>query len=145
MPRHRIELRHEFDAPPERVFDYFAAHETFANLWPAKITRLRDGDEERDGVGSVREIRVGPLAFEETIVTYQRPALLEYRITRGGPLRNHHGRIAFHPQGAGTRLEYSIEFDGRVPLIGGLIAKSLVRDFERGVIPVAAELAAAAA
>lgn len=142
MPAHRVDLTHTVAAPVEAVFDFFSDHDKFGRLWPAKIRRIRTGEREANGVGSVREIRIGPLRFEETIVSSRRPELLEYRISRGGPLRNHHGRIEFHPCDTGTRIVYTISFDARVPFTGGLIARQLAGDWARGIGPVAAEIEA---
>ncbi len=142
MPEHKITLEHEFLASPEQVFDYFADHEKFGRLWPAKIRRIKTGESEPNGIGSVREIRVGPVRLEETIVSFRRPELLEYRVTRGGPLKNHLGHIEFHrSDSGGTRIFYTIEYDGRFPLVGGLIGKQLRRDWTQGVSRVEQELA----
>lgn len=140
MNPQRLQLEHLFRSSPERVFAFFADHEQFGRIWPGRTRRVRDGDEETNGLGSVREIAVGPVRFQETVTAFQRPLLIEYRITQGSPLKNHFGRIEFHPAGAGCRLDYRIEFEGRLPLIAPLVARSLARDFKRGLAGLASEL-----
>ena len=59
---HHVHIEHRFAKAPARIFDHLAEHENLAEVFDAKITRLRDGqDGERNGVGSVRELRIGPL------------------------------------------------------------------------------------
>ncbi len=61
MRAYRVHVSHDFAKPPERVFAYMAEHENLGPLFGAEITRLRDGDTERNGVNSVRKLKVGPL------------------------------------------------------------------------------------
>lgn len=144
MARYRLHIEHRFASPVDQVFEFFADHEQFGRIWPGQTRRVRDGELEANGVGSVREVRVGPVRFEETTVALERPQRLEYTITRGSPLKNHYGRIAFLPDGSGCRIDYHIEFDGRWPLIGrligALVARSLPADFKRGIAALSAEL-----
>jgi uncharacterized protein YndB with AHSA1/START domain len=140
MPKHRIQLSHQFASTPDQVFEFFSDHLQFGRIWPGKTRRVRDGDTESNGLGSVREIQVGPIRFEETVVSFARPQRIEYTITRGSPLKNHHGRIEFHPDGSGCRVDYQIEFDGRFPLIGAHVARQLPKDFQRGLQALQHEL-----
>jgi hypothetical protein len=95
---------------------------------------MRDGDTSRNGVGSVRRLKVGPLPeFEETVTKDVANELIEYRITKGGVLNNHRGEMRFSSQGQGSRLVYVIEFDGKVPLTGPLIKASLERSVRAGL------------
>lgn len=140
MPRHQVVIEHHFASDPATVFAFFADHEQFGRLWPGRTRRIATGQDDPNGVGSVREIRLGPVRFEETVVTFQRPHLIEYTVTRGSPIKNHHGRIEFHPEGTGCRIDYRIRFDGRFPLIGALVARNLPRDFTAGLAAVGADL-----
>ncbi len=145
MSQHQITLERHFRAPPAAVFAAMADHETFGQIWPGRTQRIREGEDAPNGVGSVRRISVGPISLEETTITHEPDSLIEYTITRGSPLRNHHGRIALSPQGEGTQMHYVIRFECRIPLLGGLIARQLERDFHRGVEPWAARLEAGTA
>ena len=57
----RIEIDHDFSLPVERLYAYLSEHENLGPLFGAKIARVRDGDSERNGTGSVRQLRVGIL------------------------------------------------------------------------------------
>ena len=73
MRAHHVHIEHHFQKPPEAIFAYLAEHENLADVFGAKITRLRDGqDGERNGVGSVRQLQIGPLPpFEETVTEFE--------------------------------------------------------------------------
>lgn len=145
-PRHCVRFHQHFAAPIKQVFEFMLDHEQFGRIWPGAFRRIQDAPAgtNPNGLGSVREIRIGPIRFEETIVTCEPHSLIEYRVTRGSPIRNHLGRMAFSAVGNGTELDYVIRFDARIPCTGRLIENSLVRDWNRGIASIVAELEAAA-
>ena len=112
----QINVSKEFDVSVERLFAHLAEHENLQRLFtPARVRRLTSGSETRNGVGSSRSIRPGPLpAFVETVTAYRENESIEYRITRGSPLRNHKGEIMFEKLGpARSRVTFRIAFEGR--------------------------------
>ena len=127
----------DFSKPPERVFAFLAEHENLEQLFGAKITRIKDGDDgQRNGVGSVRRLKVGPLPpFEETIIEFVPDELIRYMITKGSLLNHHHGEMLLTPaaSGDGTHLRYEIAFELKVPGLGGVVAKNLQRDIAAGL------------
>lgn len=133
----RVLVERDFALPVARVYGYLAEHENLAPLFGAKVTRLRDGDASRNGVGSVRRLKVGPLPpFEETVTQAVDGELVEYRITKGSPLRDHVGRMEFSPHGAGTHLRYTIDFGAVVPGLDKVIAVGLARTVRKGLATV---------
>lgn len=125
MPRQRVVFKKQYPQPPDQVFPLFADHHRFGKLLGAPIKRIKDAPAGTDpnGVGSVRRIAGGPFAFEETVLTAEPLELIEYTVSRGGPIKNHLGRIEFRPtKNGGTALHYTIEFDGRIPGSGKVIA-----------------------
>jgi len=132
----RVIVDHDFPVPIERSFAYLAEHENLGVLFGAKVTRLRDGtDGERNGVGSVRQLRVGPLPpFVETVTEVVPNELIRYRITKGSPLRDHRGEMRFTPNADGTsHLHYEISFGAVVPGLDFVIAKGLKGNIEKGL------------
>jgi uncharacterized protein YndB with AHSA1/START domain len=134
----RIVIDRDFSLPPERVFAYLAEHEHLEALFGAKVTRVRDGDDgERNGVGSVRSLKIGPLpAFEETVTEFVPGELIRYRITKGSPLRDHEGVMRFSGDGDGTRLRYEIAFGAVVPGLDRVVAAGLRRNIAKGLTRV---------
>ncbi|MCW3063606.1 MAG: hypothetical protein JWN32_778 [Solirubrobacterales bacterium] len=127
MPMRRVHLTHTFALPVARVFAFLSEHENLSLLFRAPVRRLRSGERFRNGVGSSRRIgpRV-PLGLEETVVEFVPDELIVYRITRGGPLREHRGtmRFAALPDG-GSRLDYEIRFRSPVPGLAAGVARML--------------------
>ena len=135
MSQQRIEIVQEFSQPVEQLFAYLSEHENLATLFaPAKVTRVRNGDTSRNGIGSVRSLRIllAP-PFEETVTAFKENELIEYRITKGSPLKNHHGVMKFYPFNGGSRLHYTIVFEGQLPLVARLIKPALDRAIRKGL------------
>ena len=137
MRAHWVHVTRELAAPPEAVFDHLAEHENLAEMFGAKVKRLNDGtDGTRNGAGSRRELRIAPGAppFEETTTVYERPSLIEYRITKGSPLRDHVGIMRFEPTpSGGTRFDYRIRLASRVPGLAPIVKASLTRSIHKGL------------
>jgi uncharacterized protein YndB with AHSA1/START domain len=136
---HHLIVDRDFQQPPERVFEYLAEHENLAVLFGAKVTRLQDGrDGERNGVGSVRKLNVGPgPAFEETVTEFERPSRIVYRITKGSPLRGHVGVMTFEPVGRGcTHFHYDIRLASPIPGLAAIVRASLTRSVNKGLTVV---------
>ena len=135
MRAYRVHVSHDFAKPPERVFAYMAEHENLGPLFGAEITRVCDGDTERNGVNSVRKLKVGPLPpFEETVHEYVPNERILYRITKGGPLKDHVGVLEFSPTpGGGTHLEYNIRIASAVPGLAPIVASQLTRDIAKNL------------
>jgi uncharacterized membrane protein len=135
---HRVHVEQDFARPVSEVFEHLAEHENLEPLFGAKIKRVKDGDDgNRNGVGSVRELRVGPPfapTFDETVTEYTPDELIRYRITRGGVIKNHEGVMRFSSRpGGGSHLDYVITFDGKLPLIGTLVQLALGRSVSAGL------------
>jgi uncharacterized protein YndB with AHSA1/START domain len=132
----RVVIEHDFRVPVQRAFDHLSEHENLEVLLGAKITRLSDGtDGTRNGVGSVRRLKVGPLPpFEETVTEVIPNELIRYRITKGSPMRDHSGEMRFSPNGAdGSHLRYEISFGAVVPGLDVLVAAGLRRNIPKGL------------
>ena len=134
-PPQRVHITHEYKSDPQTVFEKLAEHENLGPVFGAKITRVSDGATTRNGVGSVRRIKIGPLpAFEETTTTARPNELIEYKITKGSPLRGHWGR-----RGADTdrRRRDETGLHDRLRLsdtgLAALVGKALASAIKRGV------------
>ena len=111
------------DAPVERVFDAVSDHESFLRSeGGVSATVLREGERERNGVGCLREVRVGRrVRYLEEITAWERPSSFEYMIRETSlPLRHAGSRLTFTPEGRGTEVEWTSHFEITVPIIGGL-------------------------
>jgi uncharacterized protein YndB with AHSA1/START domain len=132
---HHVHIEHEFAKPPELIFAQLSEHENLAAVFGAKVTRLRDGEGERNGVGSMRKLQIGPLPpFEETVTEFVVPERIVYKITKGSPLRGHLGVMTFAatPSG-GTRFVYDIRIASPIPGIAPLVRASLTRSIAQAL------------
>jgi len=138
MRAHHVHVEHRFEKPPERIFAYLAEHENLAEVFGAKVRRLHDGEDgERNGVGSVRQLRIGPLPpFEETVSEFLPNERIVYRITKGSPLRGHVGVMTFEPADGGTRFVYDIRLASPIPGLAAVVRASLTRSIERSLASV---------
>ena len=136
-----VHIEHDFAKPPERVFAHLAEHENLAAVFGAKIKRLCDGEAgERNGVGSCRQLKIGPLApFEETVTEFVPSQRIVYRITKGSPLRGHVGTMTFAPVAGGTRFVYDIRLASPIPGLARVVRASLTRSIERALPTVERE------
>ncbi|HXP38369.1 MAG TPA: SRPBCC family protein [Solirubrobacteraceae bacterium] len=135
MRAHHVQIEHEFAKPPERIFAYLSEHENLAEVFGAKVTRLRDGEDQRNGVGSVRKLQIGPLPpFEETVTEFVVPERIVYKITKGSPLRGHLGVMTFAatPSG-GTRFVYDIRIASPIPGLAPLVRAALTRSITQAL------------
>ena len=135
MKEHWVHVEQNFTADRETVFNHLAEHENLAPIFGAKITRVCDGDTERNGVGSKRLVKVGPTpAVEETITVFKPYELVEYRITHGGPLKNHVGILKFTElPGNGTHLDYRIRVQSKYPGLALILSRVLGSGITKGL------------
>ena len=132
----RVFAERDFDQPPDRLFAYLSEHEHLGDLFGMRVERVRDGENgERNGVGSVRRLSFGGmLPVEETITAFEPNRRIEYRITKGSPLRDHRGEMLFSERpGGGTHLRYEIEFGGKFPGADRIVARGLRRSIPKGL------------
>jgi uncharacterized protein YndB with AHSA1/START domain len=132
-----LHYEQDYAAPPERVFAYLSDHENLGVVFaPMRIERLRDGDSERNGVGSVRRLSLkGMLPFEETVTGVVPNERIEFRISKGSPLKHHFGVMRFTPtENGGTHLDYTITFDalpGVAQAVAAILRKAVSDGLER--------------
>ena len=137
-----VTVEQDFTASVDRVFAHLSEHENLAEVFGAKVERLEDGQAERNGVGSRRRMRIGPTApFEETVTRFEPGELIEYRITKGTPLRDHVGVMRFTSRpGGGSHLDYRIRIASRVPGVAPLVKAATTRSLTQGLAKVDARL-----
>jgi hypothetical protein len=133
MAHHTVEVVHASARPVQELFAELADHDRLRRVFGVPVRRIRDGQGELNGVGSVRRLGLGPLGIEETVTAIDRHRSIEYRITRGaGPVRNHRGRLQFSSVGTGSRVIWTIDYD-TLPVVGTALRAVLARVLSRGL------------
>ncbi|MEJ7634079.1 SRPBCC family protein [Aeromicrobium sp.] len=131
----RVHVTHTYTSDPATVFEKLSEHENLGPVFGAKIKRVCDGDTSRNGAGSTRSLKIGPLpAFQETTTRADPHSLIEYKISKGGPLRGHWGVQKLTPTAdGGTTLDYTIGFDAPVPGMAPVVGKILTASIKKGL------------
>lgn len=140
MTYRTITLGIDFPQPVTAVFAHLSKHENLAGVFGMPISRIATSSDpaEPDGIGSVRRLKLGPLAIEETITGFEKNRLIEYRVTKGGFMKHHLGTMRFSEQGSGSRLDYTVEIESSIPLVTGPLVKSLEHGMRSGLTKLAA-------
>ena len=119
MTQQFIELNLEFNAPVDEVFNLLSDHQQMGKILNTSVRRVKDGDPQLNGLGSVRRIAPVPLPgvpFEETVTRFEPNRLIEYTVSKGSPIKNHLGRMVFTEADQKTKLQYTIQFESKLPL-----------------------------
>ncbi len=129
-----IHIAQGFDAPVAEVFSVLSDHERFGQLIGVTMKRTKEGADGANGLGSVRSVHIGPLpSFDETITRFEENALIEYKITRGSPIKNHVGTLRFAERDGRTHLDYTIELESKIPFTTGVIKTALASGISKGL------------
>jgi hypothetical protein len=112
-----------FAVEPDVLFDRLAEHETMNEIYPSTTTRLSDGEDARNGVGSSRSMKQlrGFLTLVETVTRYEPPAFIEYRLESGAGflVKEHIGEMHITPSPTGgSDLLYEIRVTSPIPGVG---------------------------
>ena len=124
--------------PVDHVWSVLSDHEGMSAWAPGlKVTLVEEGAGDRNGLGAVRRIDApGPApAIIEEVVIFDAPNQLGYRAKAGVPFKNYGGTVTLTPAGAGTRIDYRLTIDERVPLVekgaAALVARVLLTGLVR--------------
>lgn len=142
--RGRREVRAEawIAAPPADVWRLLADHEGMPRWLPVReVVRRRPGAPDPDGLGAVRTVKSGGLAFDEEIVEWKPAERLGYRLTGGAPLRDHRGVVRLAAEDGGTCVVWSVGFRPWIPGTGWLVERQVRSLLEGGLRGLARALA----
>ncbi len=146
MGEQHIEITQLFDAPVDTIFNILTDHQAFGQLINAEIKRIVDSPgNNKNGLGSVRRVKAFPApAFEETVIAFKPNLLLEYEVSKGSPIKNHKGRMEFFNERGKTRVNYTIDFEPKLPFIflGFILKKVLEKSLGDGLKKLAGRYSA---
>ncbi len=129
-----INIRKVIPLPVEETFAILSDHNRLGPILGLPVKRVREGEGSVNGLGSVRKMAFWPIDFDETVTAIEPNALIEYKITRGSPLKNHRGTVAFSAQGdQATEVIWDIEYDMGVPVLGSVIKRVLTIAIGKGL------------
>lgn len=125
-----IQVKQEFNAPVDQVFDLLSKHATYNIAFaPVQVVRVKDStDPERpDGLGSIRRMGFGPIKpIQEQITLVDVNKRIEYKLINNPLIKHHLGMIEFTELASNkTRVDYTIELQARAPFVSKLILAQL--------------------
>lgn len=127
------EFKVHIEAPVERVWDFWSDYEGYAILKGiGKAKLLREGRDEKNGVGAVRKIRILGITFVEEIVAFDRPQRIEYRVRKCTiPMEHEIGIMEFTENGGGTDINWSTTSELKIPKVAFILLPVLGIAFNR--------------
>lgn len=133
MSQTRVTASATVQRPVDHVWEVLTDHEGMSSWGPGlKVTLETPGTIERNGLGAVRRIaapRPAPAIVEE-VVAFEPGSRFGYRAKSGVPFKNYGGEVVLTPAGTGTRIDYSVTLDPRLPLVekgaAALVARGLL-------------------
>ena len=103
-----IQVKKEFNAPIEQVFDLLSKHATYNVAFaPIQVERTQDSTDSQypDGLGSIRRLGFGPIKpLQEQITLFQPNQRIEYKIIKNPLIKHHLGIIEFEALSAQKTL-----------------------------------------
>jgi uncharacterized protein YndB with AHSA1/START domain len=131
-----IDLDKTLAAPIGGVFELLTDHAGYTRFRGFSTAELvREGTDDRNGLGAVRRLGAYGLRFDEEITAFERPTRMDYLIRKVNlPLRHDGGTITLSPEGTGTRVLWRSTFTIPVPVVGRPFAAILAASLRRGFI-----------
>jgi uncharacterized protein YndB with AHSA1/START domain len=131
---YEIRVSRTLQAPAEHVFELISDHENYKRFRGATSSRLiTEGREERNGLGAVRRIALGPIHFIEEITAFERPGRMDYLIREVNlPMRHEGGSILLTPRGERTDVLWTSRFETTSRLFGRGLGVVAVQALTRG-------------
>lgn len=134
MRRQEISVTQSFSTPVENVFAALADHNRLSTVLGVPVRRIKDGQDDPNGVGSIRRIGPAPLGTQETVTDFQPNERVAYRISKfGGPIRNHRGEVLFAATDSGCDVTWNIVFETFPDIVGQGLRTVLKTGVARGL------------
>jgi uncharacterized protein YndB with AHSA1/START domain len=129
-----VHVNIHINAPIGQVFEAVSDHERFLVTADGTRTKLlRRGSAERNGLGCVREVKVGRRAwYVEEITAWERPAYFEYTIRNASmPIHHERSRLRFTAADGGTDVEWTSRFTIPIPILGGFLGATAAKLYSK--------------
>jgi carbon monoxide dehydrogenase subunit G len=126
---HSVHAAVSIDAKPEDVFAFVSDHERFLR-GPGFTCRLvKQGRDERNGVGAVREVTAPGSVFTEEVIEFNPPRQFAYVVRKiVGPMAplapvHERGWIELSAEGRRTRVDWFSKFGDSAPIAGWVLER----------------------
>jgi hypothetical protein len=135
-----VENEIDIHAPRELVWRHLTDHAAMGDwsLFDGRV--VREGPDDPDGPGCLRELTAPGLRITEEVIAWQEGSHYAYRLRSGAPFRRHQGDIYLWEEDGRTRVRWAIRFDSWVPFSGRITALLLRLVFRRDLKRLKARL-----
>jgi hypothetical protein len=128
----KVVVQASIEHPIVDVFALVSDHEKFVSGISGTTTRiLKAGAEDRNGLGCIREVRVGNrVRYVEEITQWQPPNSFEYLIREASiPIRHYGSRLDFTTHKESTGVTWQSHFDVPIPILGWAFGQLMKRRY----------------
>ena len=137
-----VQVNIHINAPMAQVFAVISDHERFLRSADGTKTKLlQEGSTERNGLGCLREVKVGQRAwYVEEITGWERPAFFEYTIRKASmPMRHERSRLSFTAADGGTDVQWTSRFSIPIPILGFFLGVAAVKLYSKAFLSLLTE------
>lgn len=115
-------VKRVFKAPIDQVFEAVINADNYLRLPKlVSVDRVKESVKDKDGIGTIREVKLGLVWFREEFIYFERPTRVDYRIIKSRPHFEHQaGSFQFRIVPEGTEVIWSSSYSIPLPLISGL-------------------------
>ncbi|MFT5278036.1 MAG: hypothetical protein ACI97K_001562 [Glaciecola sp.] len=116
-----ISVERKIDKPIEEVFKMLSDHANYSQFKGVeKSSLIKNGNEDINGLGAVREIVAGGGTLHEEIVAFDPPYVLGYKIIYSKPLPYDHqlGEVRLTKVDGQTHVHWRSKGHIQIPLLG---------------------------
>jgi uncharacterized protein YndB with AHSA1/START domain len=135
-----VAIETDIDAPAGDVWRQLTDHAGMGNwsLFQGRV--LREGREDPNGSGCIRELSAPAVRLTEEVTAWEAGRHYAYQLRTGVPFRKHQGDVFVSENGHSTRVRWAIRFEPVVPFTGMLTAWLLRLIFKRALTTLKSQL-----
>ena len=128
-----VEIEIDIDAPREAVWHCLIDHPAIGDWCLFNGSVLREGVEDMNGPGCLRELTAPGMRITEEIVAWDEGHHYSYRLRTGAPFKWHRGDVYVREMDGKTRVRWVIRFESWIPLTSKVTAWLLSLVFSRAL------------
>ena len=135
-----VEIESKINAPAEDVWQRLTDHAGMGKWSPFNCRVLREGTDDPNGVGCIRELSAPGLRITEEITAWDSGRHYAYQLRTGAPFTRHQGDVFLSDKDGVTKVRWAIRFHCWIPFTGKLTARLLRWIFKRALANLKSQL-----
>ena len=88
-----------------------------------KVEVEKEGDPDKNGVGTIRIITIGKVRVKEILDSANPPDSFKYRILSGAPMKEYLGSVKFKDNDGATLIRWQADIKPKIPFTGPILVK----------------------